>query len=172
MTPFIGQIVAFGFNFAPIGWAFCDGQLMAISENEALFSLLGTIYGGDGRTTLGLPDLRGRSMVHMGSGPGLSTFNIGAKGGRETITLGINNLPSHRHSVTATTNDATLDEAAAGARFGTAGTPIYAPTGSGTVILSNDSTTAVGGSQSFNNREPYQAVRICIALLGIFPSRN
>ena len=172
MTPFIGQIQAFGFNFAPVGWALCSGQLISIPQNEALFSLLGTIYGGDGRTTFGLPDIRGRSILHHGSGPGLSPYNIGARGGRETLTLFNNNLPNHRHSVTATTNDATLDEAAAGARFGTAGTPIYGTTGSGSIILASDSTTAVGGSQSFSIRDPYQAVSICIAMVGLYPSRH
>jgi microcystin-dependent protein len=172
MNPFLGQIQAFGFNFAPRGWAFCNGQLMPISENTALFSLLGTIYGGDGRTTYALPDLRGRSMIQHGQAPGLSSFPIGARGGWENVTLTLNNMPNHRHVVTATTNDATLDEAATGARFGTAGTPIYASGGTGTVGLAADSTTAVGGSQSFSIQNPYLSVSICIALVGIYPSRN
>ena len=94
MEPFIGQVIAFGGNFAPRGWAFCDGQLLAISQNTALFSILGTIYGGDGRTTFALPDLRGRATVHPGNGPGLSSRRLGEKGGSETNTLTTNQLPS------------------------------------------------------------------------------
>ncbi len=174
MTPFLGQIQAYGFNFAPRGWALCAGQLLPISANTALFSLLGTTFGGDGRTTFALPDLRGRSIVHVGSGPGLSHINWGQKGGAEQITLTTANLPAHHHAVTATTNDATLDEAAAGVRFGTAGTPIYAPatSGTGTVALANDSTTQVGGSQAFQSRNPYLGIYFCIALQGVYPSRS
>jgi microcystin-dependent protein len=172
MEPFLGQIQAFGFNFAPRGWTLCNGQILPINQYQSLFSLLGTIYGGDGRTSFGLPELRGRSMIQHGQGPGLSPFNIGNKGGAETVTLHTTNLPSHNHKVTATTNDATLDEPAANARFGTTGTPVYANTGSGTVQLASDSTTHTGGGQSFNIRDPYLAVSICIALQGLFPSRN
>ena len=172
MTPFIGQIQPFGYNFAPRGWAFCDGQLLAIASNTALFSLLGTTFGGDGRTTFGLPDLRSRSIVGVGNGPGLSTISWGEKSGRENVTLTIANMPNHNHAVTATSNDATLDEAASGARFGTAGTPIYANTGTGTIGLAADSTTSVGGSQAFNIRNPFLGIYYSIALVGIFPSRN
>ncbi|MCB0630228.1 MAG: phage tail protein, partial [Lewinella sp.] len=112
MEPFLGQIQPFGFNFPPRGWAFCDGQLLAISSNTALFSLLGTMYGGDGRTTFALPDLRGRSIVHIGTGPGLSHITQGEKGGRENVTLTTANMPSHNHAVRATTDDGTLDEPA------------------------------------------------------------
>ena len=172
MNPFIGQIQAFGFNFAPRNWTFCNGQLLQIAQNTALFSLLGTIYGGDGRTSMGVPELRGRSMLHYGNGPGLSPVQIGQKSGAETHTLTTAQMPNHHHSVTATSNDATLDEAAAGARFGTAGTPIYAATGTGTVALASDSTTAVGGGQAFNIRDPFLVVNICICLTGLYPSRG
>ena len=172
MEPILGMIQPFGFTFAPRGWAFCDGQILPINQYQSLYSLLGTMYGGDGRTTFALPDLRGRSMLQFGSGPGLSPFSIGNKGGAETVTLNTNHMPNHQHMVTATTNDATLDEAASGARFGTAGTPIYAATGTETVALATDSTTAVGGSQSFDIRNPYIVVSIGIALVGTFPSRN
>ncbi|GJM36513.1 MAG: microcystin dependent protein [Saprospiraceae bacterium] len=172
MTPFVGQIQPFGFNFPPRGWAFCDGALLSISQWSALFSLLGTTFGGDGRTTFGLPDLRGRSIVHVGSGPGLSHISWGEKSGRESVTLITANMPSHQHAVTATTNDATLDEAASGARFGTAGTPVYSATGTGTVPLAADSTTKVGGGQSFNNRNPFLGIYVCIAMEGVYPSRS
>ncbi|GJM36512.1 MAG: tail Collar domain-containing protein [Saprospiraceae bacterium] len=172
MEPFLGQIQPVGFNFPPRGWALCDGQLLPIAQNTALFSLLGTTFGGDGRTTFQLPDLRGRSIVHVGSGPGLAPMKWGQKGGAENITLTSAQLPNHNHAVTATTNDATLDEAAGGTRFGTAGTPVYSATGTGTVALAADSTTNVGGGQSFNNRNPFLGIYVCIALAGIFPSRS
>jgi len=101
--PFVGEIRMFAGNFAPRGWAFCDGQLLAVSQNDALFSLLGTIYGGDGRTTFGLPDMRGRTPLHAGQGPGLSNRRLGAKAGAENVTLTVNQLPSHRHDWQATT---------------------------------------------------------------------
>lgn len=172
MEPFLGQIQPFGFNFPPRGWAFCDGQLLAISSNTALFSLLGTMYGGDGRTTFALPDLRGRSIVHIGQGPGLSQIIQGQKSGAENVTLTIANMPSHNHQVTATTNDATLDEPATGARFGTAAAAIYSATGTGTVVMAPDTTTAAGGNVPFGIRSPYLGIPYSIALQGIFPSRN
>ncbi|MEX1309383.1 MAG: tail fiber protein, partial [Candidatus Sulfomarinibacteraceae bacterium] len=101
-SPFIGQIQLFGFNFPPRGWAFCEGQLLAISSNTALFSLLGTTFGGDGRTTFGLPDLRGRSAVGVGNGPGLSSVSWGQRSGAENVTLNVNTLPSHTHSAAVT----------------------------------------------------------------------
>lgn len=172
MEPFLGQIQAFGFQFAPQGWALCQGQLLPISQYDALFSLLGTTYGGDGRTTFALPDLRGRAPVGQGQGPGLSNIQIGQIGGTETVTLGVANLPAHSHAVTATDSDATSDEASTGARLGTAGANIYASGGSGTVVLAADSTTQTGGNQPLNNQDPYMTINYCIALVGIYPSRN
>jgi len=102
LDPFIGQIQAFGFNFAPRGWSLCDGQLLAISSNTALFSLIGTAFGGDGRTTFGLPDLRGRTAVHVGRGPGLSNITWGQRGGRENVNLTIQELPAHNHIISTT----------------------------------------------------------------------
>lgn len=172
MEPFVGQIQPFGFNFPPRGWAFCDGQLLAISSNTALFSLLGTTFGGDGRTTFGLPDLRGRSIVGVGNGPGLSSISWGERGGREDVVLSVLNLPSHNHAVTATTNDGTLDEPIQGARFGTAGTTIYATGGSAAVAMAADSTLNTGGSQGFNIRNPFLGIYYSIALVGVYPSRS
>ena len=111
MDPFIGQIQAFGFNFAPAGWAHCNGQLLAISQNTALFSLLGTTYGGDGRTTFGLPEMRGRSIRHVGTGPGLSAVSWGQRGGATTATLIAANLPSHNHGVQVGVSTAAGEEA-------------------------------------------------------------
>lgn len=172
MDPYLGQIQAFGFNFAPRGWAFCRGQLLPINQNQALFSLLGTMYGGDGRTTFALPDLQGRAIVGFGQGPGLSALNQGAKGGTETVTLQVANLPAHNHQITATDSDANSDEASNGARLGTTGVSIYASGGSASVTLAPDSTTPTGGSQPFQNRSPFLGTNYCIAVTGIFPSRN
>lgn len=172
MDPFLGQIQIFGFNFAPQGWAFCDGQLMNIAQNTALFSLLGTTYGGNGQTTFALPDIRGRNVIHPGSGPGLSNFAQGQIGGVENITLLTTNMPAHNHAVTATVSDANLDEPANGARLGTSNANIYASGGSANVTLAPDSTTNAGGSQPFGIRSPYIAIYFSIALQGIFPSRN
>ena len=182
--PFIGEIVMFGGTFAPRGWAFCDGQLLSISQNTALFSILGTTYGGDGRTTFGLPDLRGRVPMHAGNGPGLSNRRLGEKSGAETVTLTSSQMPSHNH--TATT-DSTLGASSSGA------STVNSPAGN---VLANDgndriyknvepdvlmrtsaidSTTTVddtGGGQAHTNVQPFQAVHFIIALQGIFPSRN
>ena len=172
--PFVGEIRMFAGNFAPRGWAFCDGQLLAVSQNDALFSLLGTIYGGDGRTTFGLPDMRGRIPIHAGSGPGLSARRLGSKGGAESVTLTTNELPSHTHSVRA--SDAT----------GTARTPVNnyfaeesganvyhaAPLSSSVVNLDASSMTSTGGSRSHTNLMPAICVNFIVALFGIYPSRN
>lgn len=175
--PFIGEIRAFGFNFAPRSWASCDGQMMAISQNTSLFSLIGTIYGGDGRTTFALPDLRGRSMINDGAGPGLTPFQIGQHFGSERITLGINNLPSHNHIATLHGE----------AKVGNSANPkdrMLAKTSTDTPYIAQDLKDNVsmdpnsiivsntGGNQSFPILAPRLAVNICIALHGVFPSRN
>lgn len=188
MEPFIGQIQPFGFNFAPRQWATCDGQLLAISSNTALFSLLGTTFGGDGRTTFGLPDLRGRSIVHVGNGPGLSTITWGERGGREFITLTQAEMPSHSHALTngvanvtvsTTDNGDAVNETDSGANgLGTAGgmPDIYreSPTLSDSVagVSISGTTNLAGAQQSFSNRNPFLGIYVCIALFGIFPSRN
>lgn len=174
--PFLGQIVMFGGNFAPRGWALCDGQLLPIASNAALFSILGTTYGGDGRTTFGLPDLRGRSPMHAGNGPGLTPRQLGSKSGSETTTLLLNNLPSHNHTgqvqLKASGNPADTDNPT-GSNLGIANAYSTQPASvdmaadAGTVTVSN-----TGGGQPFNNVHPYQAVNFIIALQGIFPSRN
>lgn len=172
MEPFIGQIQTFGFSFAPKGWALCHGQFLSIAQNSALFSLLGTTYGGDGRNTFGLPDLRGRSMVGQGQGPGLSDIQMGERGGTETVTLTTANMPSHNHMVTATDSDADSDAAVNGVRLGTAGANIYTSGGSATVRLAADSTTPTGSNAPFGNRDPFLGINYCIALVGVFPSRS
>jgi microcystin-dependent protein len=169
MEPFIGQIMMFAGNFAPRGWATCDGQLLAISSNSALFSLLGTTYGGDGRTTFGLPDLRGRVPMHAGSGPGLSPRRLGEKGGAETVTLTVAQLPSHNHGVTASAPPAD-------ARIPTGKRPAStegASYGAGqAAAMAADMVTPTGGSQAHDNMPPFGCINYVIALQGVYPSRN
>ncbi|PHN06709.1 phage tail protein [Flavilitoribacter nigricans] len=176
MQPFIGQIQAFGFNFAPQGWSLCDGQLLAINSNQALFSLLGTTFGGDGRTTFGLPDLRGRSIVHVGNGPGLSQINWGQKAGAETHTLTLGQMPSHNHVATVHLGTGLANNAnGSGANFAanTGGTSIYNSGALGDAMaLGNVTVNNNGSNQAFNMRNPYLGIYVGIALFGIFPSRN
>ena len=150
--PFVGEIRMFAGNFAPRGWAFCDGQLLAVSQNDALFSLLGTIYGGDGRTTFGLPDLRGRIPIHAGTGPGLSPRRLGAKGGAENVTLTVNQMPSHNHGLRASADPTTTPNPQDSVLGEATADRIYAS--SGDVTLNNLSISNVGGSQAHNNMQP------------------
>jgi microcystin-dependent protein len=170
--PFVGEIRMFAGNFAPRGWAFCDGQLLAVSQNDALFSLLGTIYGGDGRTTFGLPDLRGRIPIHAGHGPGLSERRLGAKGGAEKVTLTVNQLPSHGHPLSAKAAVATVRNPqdkvlAQPATFLYTAIPSAPP-----AQFNSQAVTNVGGSRSHTNLMPYLCIHFIIALVGIYPSRH
>lgn len=170
MEPFIGQIQIFGFNFAPRGWALCDGQLLPISQNTALFSLLGTTYGGDGRTTFALPDLRGRVPVHVGNGPGLDTISWGEKGGQIQSQLTVANLPSHSHALNGT--NGTADQAQPGGNaLAQSSEDQYAAAAPGDAMRAG-SVGNTGGNQAFNIRNPYLGIYYSIALQGIFPSRN
>jgi microcystin-dependent protein len=168
--PFIGEIRMFAGNFAPRSWAFCDGQLLAISQNDALFSLLGTIYGGDGRTTFGLPDLRGRIPVHMGQGPGLSERRLGSKGGAEKVTLTVNQLPSHTHPLQAST-DPGHESNAAGEVLSQPLTDLYIEDPPVSALASSAIGSA-GESRSHTNLQPYLCLHFIIALFGIYPSRH
>lgn len=169
--PFVGEIRMFAGNFAPRGWAFCDGQLLAVSQNDALFSLLGTIYGGDGRTTFGLPDLRGRIPIHAGTGPGLSPRRLGAKFGTEEETLTVNQLPSHTHPLQASSQN-TLQASPQGNVLGQpTSIDLYRVTAPD-ADLSTSSITGVGGSRSHSNLMPFLCVNFIIALFGIYPSRQ
>jgi microcystin-dependent protein len=171
MEPFIGQIIMFGGNFAPRGWAFCDGQLLPISSNSALFSILGTTYGGDGRTTFALPDLRSRVAIHPGRGPGLSDYRLGQKGGAENVTLTANQIPSHNHAIRAanTGGDDTNPTTANG--FGSASDDLYIEDAPSSTMQSGI-VTNTGGSQAHTNIQPFQCVNFIIALQGIYPSRS
>ena len=171
--PFVGEIRMFAGNFAPRGWAFCDGQLLAVSQNDALFSLLGTIYGGDGRTTFGLPDLRGRLPIHAGSGPGLSPRRLGAKGGAENVTLTTNQLPAHSHNIGG--NNAAGDSTTPSGHFAqdTNGSNLYVGAlSSTTTSMHSNMLTNVGGSRSHTNLMPFLCINFIIALVGIYPSRH
>lgn len=182
MEVFVGTVSAFGFPFAPQGWAGCNGQLLSISQNEALYTLLGTTYGGDGVTTFGVPDLRGRKMLNQGTGPGLQNKVIGQKAGLESTTLTINNLPSHTHAVLATTAASTLktpsgpnvDLLAAANGTDSGGNSvtvnIYAPPGTATATA--PCTSISGSNQPVSIMAPYLVVNFCISLFGIFPSQN
>ncbi|SOE20027.1 Microcystin-dependent protein [Spirosomataceae bacterium TFI 002] len=174
MEPSLAEIVLFAGNFAPRGWALCHGQLLPISQNTALFSLLGTIYGGDGRTTFALPDLRGRAPVSPGNGPGLSNYNIGQRTGVESVTLNSTHIPSHTHNMQASSNPPSKNTAeGASLASGDRITPlnnIYA-TGGGNVSMGSN-TGDTGNGQAHNNMQPFIALNYIIALQGTYPSRN
>lgn len=168
--PYLGEVRWFAGNFAPRGWALCDGQLLAISQHDALFSLLGTFYGGDGRTTFGLPDMRGRAMMHSGNGSGLTPRNVGTKSGTETVTVNTSQLPSHTHTLGADStggdsvlpNDRVISKAGRLRVYGAAANS----------DMDTTSITTAGSGQGHNNMQPYIALNCIIALQGVYPSRN
>jgi len=163
-TPYLGEVKIISFTFPPKGWAFCNGQLMAIQQNAALFSLLGTFYGGDGIRTFALPNLQGRSAFHVGSG-----FTIGQAGGEAEHTLITAEMPQHTHTPNATTGGATLDTPATGVWCASAGSAYSA---SSNATMQPASILPNGGSQPHNNMSPYLVLNMIIALQGIFPTRG
>ena len=171
--PYIGEIRMFGGNFAPVGWALCDGSLMQVSENEALFSVLGTIYGGDGRTTFALPDLRGRVPIHYGNGPGLTNRSIGTKQGAESITLASNQIPGHTHTWEASTTTADQTTLSGHILGSTTSVDIYEQNLSNPVQMSSEAIAAHSGNNSTHpNLMPYLVVNFIIALVGLIPSQT
>lgn len=185
MEPFIAETLMFGGNFAPRSWAFCDGQLLPISQNTALFSLLGTTYGGDGRTTFALPDLRGRVAVHPGTGPGLNTYRWGEHGGSQTNTLTVANLPAHNHQASGAIATSAEPESnnpeesyiapvTVEVRGQAADTAAFGNQANGKMADNSVRVTVgmAGGSQPVNNIQPFLAMNTVIALQGVFPSRN
>jgi microcystin-dependent protein len=171
--PFLGEIRMMGFSFNPRGWALCNGQLMSISQNTALFALLGTTYGGDGISTFALPDLQGRVAIHQGQGTGLPSYTIGERAGETTHTLITTEMPMHNHLVAAANVADATSPASAFPGSDTRGTPltVYNSTTDGTT-MSPSMVGIAGGSQPHNNMQPYLTINYCIALEGIFPSRN
>jgi len=180
MDPFIAQITPLPCNFAPRGWAVCQGQLLSISQNTAMFSLLGTNFGGDGVRTFALPDLRGRVPIGFGQGAGLSLYQIGEVGGEELVQIDASTYPAHSHTLSATASAASANtpgslfegEGQTGGRGGVVDLALYSATGPATTLAPAALTAAAGGGQPHNNRQPYLAVNFCIALQGIFPARS
>ena len=166
--PFLGEIRMFAGTFAPQGWAFCDGQLLSVSQNDALFSLLGTTYGGDAISTFALPDMRGRVPVHEGQGPGLSPRMLGSKGGYEQHSLTVNQLPSHSHNQQGFTNEATSADPAGGLAA-RAQNITYGPLTSA-VPMHGSAISSAGGGQSHDNIQPFLCIHFIIALAGLYPS--
>lgn len=165
--PYLGEIISVPFGFAPKGWALCEGQLLAISQNTALFSLLGTTFGGNGTSTFALPDLRGRTPIGAGQGPGLNNYDLGETGGEETVTLQVSQIPAHTHPVFASSNVASLANP---------GGNVWAAQSQLLIYSSGNSTTmapvgSTGGGQPHDNLSPYITINYIIALQGIFPTR-
>lgn len=169
--PFLAEIRIFGGNFAPQGWAFCDGQLLPISTNTALFSLLGTTYGGNGQTNFALPNLRGRVPMHPGQGPGLSSRSLGEEGGSSSVTLLQNELPSHTHSMKYNKSVPGDSNSPAGKLFAGSVVPVASVFSSSPPDTAIGSATAAGGGQPHNNMQPYLGLSFIIAMQGIFPPR-
>ena len=170
--PFIAEIRIFAGNFAPRGWAFCNGQLLPISQNTALFSLIGTTYGGDGRTTTALPNLEGRAPMHPGRGPGLTAKRLGERGGVETVTLTEAQMANHNHTVMASGEDADDDDPINHVTATTVGVRLYNQATNTLVDFASQALVSAGGSQAHNNMQPYMAINYIIALVGLYPSRS
>jgi microcystin-dependent protein len=171
--PFVAEIRIFPFNFAPKGWAWCDGQLLPLSQNTALFSLLGTTYGGNGKSNFALPDIQGRAVMHPGQGPGLSLHDLGEMSGSETVTLLESEIPSHSHTLTASGSDGG-DRSPANEQFAVnvGGVNMYAPPSAPLTQLAPEALPPAGGDQPHNNMQPYLTFYFNIALQGVFPPRT
>jgi microcystin-dependent protein len=171
MDPFVAEIRIFPFNFAPKGWAFCDGQLLPISQNTALFSLLGVTYGGDGKSNFALPDMQGNAAVQSGQGPGLSLRDLGETGGVDNVTLLSTEMPLHNHSITAQTIDQG-DTRIPDPADNLGNTQMYIANGDKPASLDQSALNVVGGSQPHNNLMPYLTLNFNIALQGVYPARS
>ena len=171
--PFVAEIRIFPFNFAPKGWAWCDGQLLPLSQNTALFSLLGTTYGGNGKSNFALPDLQGRAPMHPGQGPGLSLHDLGETGGSETVTLLESEIASHAHTMRASADPANAQIPGPSLTLArSSGGSAYSTTTSGLAAMAGQALAPAGGDQPHNNLQPYLTFYFCIALQGVFPPRG
>jgi microcystin-dependent protein len=171
-SPFIAEIKIFAGNFAPRGWAFCNGQLLPIAQNTALFSLIGTTFGGDGRTTTALPNLQGRAPMHPGRGPGLMSRRLGEKGGFENVTLTEAQMANHNHAMNVTQVPGDNDDPGSAAYIGQGtGQLLYAPMGN-MAAMANEALPSMGGSGSHTNIQPFLTLNFIIALIGLYPSRS
>lgn len=173
MDPFVAEIRIFPFNFAPRGWAWCDGQLLPLSQNTALFSLLGTTYGGNGKSNFALPDLQGRAPMHPGQGPGLSLHDLGETGGSETVSLLESEIPSHSHTMRCSADPSNVQLPTPQCTLArSAGGSAYNPTATGLQPMADVILAPAGGDQPHNNLQPYLTFYFCIALQGVFPPRT
>jgi microcystin-dependent protein len=173
MDPFVAEIRIFPFNFAPKGWAWCDGQILPISQNTALFSLLGTTYGGDGKSNFALPDLQGRAPMHPGQGPGLSLHDLGETGGSETVSLLESEIPSHNHGLLAAAAFVASNNDPTGGAVSKTTAPFNPFAAPGAVVgMSDNALAPAGGDQPHNNMQPYLTLYFNIALQGVFPPRT
>jgi microcystin-dependent protein len=172
MTPYIGQILLVGFNFAPVGWLMCDGSLQSIANYDVLFNLIGTTYGGDGQQTFALPDLRGRVPIHQGQGAGTSNYVVGQNGGVTSVTLNVNQIPSHNHGVACAAGNGSTG-APGSQYFASAASPVNLYNGSASPSGNMTNVIApAGGSQAHDNMQPYLAINYIIATEGIYPSQS
>ncbi len=174
MDPFVAEIRIFPFNFAPKGWAFCDGQILPLSQNTALFSLLGTTYGGDGKSNFALPNMQGNVPMHPGQGPGLSLHDLGETGGSETVSLLESEIPAHNHAVMAVNSNGNRTTPIGNSiSRAVNATPYFPGTPTPPLVNLNDATIApAGGDQPHNNMQPYLTLNFCIALQGVYPPRT
>lgn len=172
--PFVAEIRIFPFYFAPTGWAFCDGQVISISQNTALFSLLGTTYGGNGKSTFALPDMQGKTAIQQGQGPGLSLYDLGQQSGSESVTLLVSEIPAHQHTLMASgfQGDQRVPTSNECLAASTGGSLYAAPVPAQFVPMSPQALPAVGGGLPHNNMMPFLPLNFCIAMQGIFPSRG
>jgi microcystin-dependent protein len=172
MDPFVAEIRIFGFNFAPKGWAFCDGQLLPLSQNTALFSLLGTTYGGDGKSNFALPNMQGNAPMHPGQGPGLSLHDLGETGGSQTVTLLESEIPSHTHTLLANAVAGDTNAPGPGVSLTRShNANAYQSTTNQNLVSLAHAVSPIGGDQPHNNMMPYITMNFCIALQGVFPPR-
>jgi microcystin-dependent protein len=170
--PFVAEVRIFPYNFAPTGWAFCNGQLLPLSQNTALFSLLGTTYGGDGKSNFALPDLQGRGAMHPGQGPGLSLHDLGEEGGSETVTLLISEIPAHTHQMMAASSTADLQDPASNRVLARSQPGFAYINAAPNTTLAPEAVAPAGGNLPHNNMQPYLTLNYNIALQGVFPPRT